>query len=124
MTARLTVYIVFIAVAFAMTGCASTKVTKLKEKEYPSKNSSCKIRVIDDFPRSPAYEELAVIEGKAGQTAFHGQRLDDLLPDMMKKACELGADALVLKSTTESSYHEMYSGKLGEASGVAIKFVE
>lgn len=124
MNARLSLHVVLIAVAFAVTGCASTTVTKLKEKDYPSKTSNCKIRVIEDFPRSPAYEELAVIEGRAGQTAFHGQRLDDLLPDMMKRACELGADALVLKSTTESSYHEMYSGKLGEASGVAIKFVE
>lgn len=104
-------------------GCASTSVIRTSDHSYPSRNEDCGLKVINTFPKDSKYEELGIIHGKSGGSIFHGQGLESLLPDMKKEACKLGADALVLKGSSESSYLEMYSGKRGQAEAVAIKIL-
>jgi hypothetical protein len=116
-----------VVVVFAIviiSGCASTSVTRTGGNSYPSKPSDCSLQVISTFPKDSKYDELGIVHGKSGGSIFHGQGLDSLLPDMKEEACKLGADALVLKGSSESSYLEIYSGKRGEAEAVAIKILD
>ena len=112
--------IAFVFVSVLAAGCASTSVVQTGTA-FPARAENCSLRVVNTFPAPDTYTEIGVIHGKSGGSAFHGQKLQDILPDMKAAACELGADALVLKSSSESSYFQMWGGKVGEAEAVAIK---
>lgn len=114
----------FVVLAILLGGCASTSVVETGTRSYTAKPSDCDMKIFNSFPTDAKYEEIGIIYGKAGGSAFHGQGLKSLLPDMKSEACKLGADALILKGISESSYLEMYSGKRGEAQAVAIKILE
>lgn len=104
-------------------GCGASTSVVHTGTAYPARAGNCPLRVVSTFPAPNTYAEIGIIHGKAGGSAFHGQKLEDMLPDMKAAACELGADALVRKSSSESSYFQMFSGKVGEAEAVAIKML-
>lgn len=77
--------------------------------------------VLRAFPNDRKYEELATVQAKAGSTIFHSQDAEDLLSDMKARACELGADALVVVGGSDSNYWKLWANVRAKAEGVAIK---
>ena len=97
-------------------GCATANVTRLSKNVYPPKPDNCDITVLGDPPTDKKYEELGIVIGGSG-----GINLNTVLPPMKAKACELGADALVIKNVSDAD-----SGKYGaseNATAVAIKYI-
>lgn len=104
-------------------GCAGATITPLKDYQYKPKAEDCAVEIYNDPPKDKKYEELAVVTAKGGQTIFEGSDLATMLPDMKKKVCAMGGDALILKSVNEGGAKFFGPKDAGQASGVIIKFL-
>jgi hypothetical protein len=102
---------------------ASTSVLSTGDY-YPPKPQDCALKVISSFPAPGSYSELGIIHGTASRAASRHQKLEDMVPAMKAAACNLGADALVIRNVAESSYGQMLHGKIAEADSVAIRYIE
>ena len=99
--------------ALLLLGCSpiTTEVVRLAPGIAPAKATPCDLAVLADPPRDRPYEELALVSARSFQP------LEKMLPRMKDEACKLGADALILKSTT------MGGGRhASQASAVAIRY--
>ena len=93
-------------------GCVQMDVTPLSEHHVSAKAPGCDIQVLTEMPRGRKYEELALIQANSPW------ELQTTLVKLKEKACALGADALVIKSST------MVSGdQPAQISVVAIRFL-
>jgi hypothetical protein len=86
-----------IGVAVAAAGCFTTKVptevtvTQLDTYEHAAKPPSCTMPVLDTMPLN-GVRQVAIVEAWADESDTRS----DVLPALQRKACETGADALVL----------------------------
>ena len=79
-----------------LTGCnqAWLEVTPISQKPISAKNPDCEIVVLSQMPTDKKYEELCIINASSGKP------LNKMLPEIKAKACAMGADAIVIKSST------------------------
>jgi hypothetical protein len=81
----------------AVAGCSSQKdpltveVTQLAPYEHAAKPPDCNMPVLETMPLTN-YEQVAIVEAWADLKA----QPDQILPELQRKACETGADALVV----------------------------
>jgi hypothetical protein len=116
---------VLVPCAVLLLSACSASASVLRTGDYfPPKPQDCALQVMSSFPAPGTYSELGIIHGKAGSGASRHQTLEDMVPAMKTAACGLGADALVIKNVSESSYGQMLYGKIAEADSVAIKYTE
>jgi len=110
------------AALLLMTGCVpiSTTTTLLSQKTYPSKPKDCDIQVLTQAPADRKFEELAILNTLAIEPIY-GKDLNAMLPSLKEAACQLGADALLIRSVAAGSPSERSSGKVFS---VAIKFID
>ena len=97
----------------ALAGCRpiSTSVTPLVPGPFAARPEPCELAVMTEAPRDRPYQELALIHGLSAGP------LTDLLPALKAEGCKLGADAIIIRSTT------LGQGKqLNQATVVAIRF--
>ena len=92
---RVTAVVLMAAVA---AGCASAKFIPTKGA-YPSKPEDCDIEVFTSRVPERPYGEIGIIEG-AGMLG--AESLEEVLPEMIKKACLAGGDGLILLSSERS----------------------
>ncbi len=114
--------LVFSCCVLLITACSASASVLRTGDYYPPKPGNCAVRVISSFPAPGSFSEIGIIHGKAGSGASRHQKLADMVPEMKALACGLGADALVIRSFSESSYSQMLHGKIAEADSVAIKY--
>jgi hypothetical protein len=87
----------WIAIATAVAGCASQKiplqvaVTQLGPYTHAAKSPDCKMPVLGLMPLG-SLSQIAIVEVWADQK----DQPPDVLPALQRKACETGADALVI----------------------------
>jgi hypothetical protein len=105
--------IAFVATILLL-GCTTvfTSVTPLGTGHYSPKPKDCNILVLTQMPSDRKYGEVSIINAQ-GNVA-----LDGMLPSLKAKACELGADAIVIKNSTMPNTKEA-----SQAYVVAIKFL-
>lgn len=80
-------------VALVVTGCAiNTQVTRSSQKSFEAKPDSCNIEFFRTQRPAGAYDEIGAIHlaGNVMETAADAQEA------LRKKACELGADAVII----------------------------
>lgn len=83
--------------ALGVTGCATQRVpmtvevTQLAPYEHAAKPPDCRMPVLNTLPLTD-YEQVAIVEAWADLK----DQPDDVLPALQRKACETGADALVV----------------------------
>ena len=106
--------IITAAAVLALTGCAyvHTEVVPLSSKSYDVKSKDCTILVLTQMPTDRKYEELSILNVAATVS------LDGMLPSIKEKACAVGADAVVIKSSTLPTQKQP-----AQAYVVAIKFL-
>ena len=103
-----------------------THVTKVSSAVYQSKSPDCEIQILTQMPMDRKYEELAILNSITDTGTFTHKDLDSMLPSMKAKACELGADAIVIKNIEQGGAPMMdkYNSQTPtKAFYVAIKFV-
>lgn len=83
--------------AMAVAGCSDQKdpltveVTQIGPYEHAAKPPDCNMPVLDTLPLTN-YEQVAIVEAWAGLK----DQPDKVMPELRRKACETGADALVV----------------------------
>ena len=103
-----------------LTGCATTNVTKLKT--YKPKPENCKIRIFSQKPERK-FEEIALLNARGGQSIFEGKTVNSLLPDLKKKACLAGGDAIIIKSSKDGGYNSAGPADRASVNASVIKFL-
>lgn len=109
-----------------------TSVTLLSNKVFPSKPQNCEIQILTEPPTSRKFEEIAILNTVAyGQLKpplaslymdANDKDLKAMLPSLKATACNLGADAVLIKSvepglqTSQESYGKVFA--------LAIKFID
>jgi len=111
----------FFVSIITIVGCASTNVMKLSEAEYEAKDENCSLQVFEQKPKQK-YEEIAVVKASHDDAIFSSDGEEAILPDLKRKACLQGADAIILKDAHMGSNWSANSHH-AEASATAIKFL-
>ncbi len=111
----------FIIIIFG--GCATTSTTQLGGDSSVSKPEDCEIQVFTVEPKDRQFEELCLVSARGGQSIFEGKSVADLIPQMKKKACACGADAIIIRTSKEGGYNFGGAADRAEASATAIRFI-
>ncbi|HTT76990.1 MAG TPA: hypothetical protein VMF50_13560 [Candidatus Binataceae bacterium] len=88
---------IMVCLTLAGAGCAAqpdpltVEVTQLAPYEHAAKPPDCKMPILDTLPLT-SYEQVAIVEAWADLKS----QPDQVLPALQRKACETGADALVV----------------------------
>jgi hypothetical protein len=89
------------ALAALVTGCSTqhdpltVEVTQLAPYEHAAKPPGCQMPVLNTMPLTD-YEQVAIVEAWADLK----DQNSDVVPALQRKACETGADALVLVNSS------------------------
>ena len=113
----------FALVILTAGGCASTSLVKLGETSYPPKPSNCKIIVYTQPPQNTKYDEIALITARGGGTIFSDSDAGSVIPELKAKACEVGADAIIIKDAREGGINWVGPKSHPEMSATAIKLL-
>jgi hypothetical protein len=101
----------WIALAMAVAGCASQKtplqvaVTQLGPYTHAAKAPDCKMPVLGLMPLG-SLSQIAIVEIWADQK----DQPPDVLPALQRKACETGADALVIINSEHQDVKNLLYG--------------
>ncbi|HEX4210701.1 MAG TPA: hypothetical protein VHY56_09925 [Candidatus Binataceae bacterium] len=97
MLSKISVIVTMACLTIAGAGCSTQKtpltveVTQLAPYEHAAKPPDCKMPVLETMPLTN-YEQVAIVEAWADLK----DQSDEVLPALQRKACETGADALVV----------------------------
>jgi|GEM_PF-4534000 hypothetical protein len=103
--------LVVIALLLAATvSCVWSKieVTPLTSVTYSPKPKDCEIQTFSEFPKDRSYVEIAILvtsQVAQANNPLADPDLNSVLADLKPKVCELGADAIVIKSFQPKSGH-------------------
>ena len=114
---------VFVLMTAVISGCASTSVTRLG-RHFAAKPKGCNIEIFAEAPTDRKYTEVCLLNARGSQALFQSKDVEALFPDMQEKACECGADAIVLKNSRAGGYNAWGPADRAEATASAIKFVK
>ena len=106
-----------------LSGCASTNIVKLSDKSYPAKPKDCAIKVFTQVSSSLKYEELALLSARSGGNIFSSDSVEAIIPDLKQQACQMGADAIILRDAKEGGMNWAGPKTRAEASATAIKIL-
>jgi len=96
------------ALALTLSGCSARRtpmqvsVTQLASYESAAKDPGCTIPVLHVMPTG-TYTQVAIVEAWADLKDTE----DDVLPALRRKACETGADALVILNSTHQDVKQL-----------------
>ena len=104
----------FIGATLILTGCRPVhiEVTRLSQTPAPVNHPVREIVVLSQMPTDRKYQEISLINAKSVLP------LNDMLPEIRRKASELGADAIVIKTYTLPEHKES-----AQVLVVAIRFL-
>src|ERR1700677_1396027 len=104
---------------FVVAGCSSQKdqltlqLTQLGPYEHAAKPPDCHMPVLETMPLTK-YEQVAIVEAWADLK----DQPDEVLPALQRKACETGADALVvINSAHQDIKNLLYQASPNESQG-------
>jgi hypothetical protein len=113
--------VIGLALLLALEGCAATSATLLTNHEYPAKPTNCPLQVFrQDVPHGMNFDEIAVLVNR-NSTAFNAETLASVLPDLKKMACEVGADGIVLRNTSDLGGNVVLPADRGVVTAIAIR---
>jgi hypothetical protein len=90
--------------------CATVHVNKLKE--YPPKPLDCELDVYmiaDDIKRP--HEEICILESLTGTNLFSKKTFEQAIKLAKPKACECGADAILVSSVDKQGVNLLHWGQ-------------
>lgn len=107
-----------IALAALAAACTATaSVTRIGPRAWPPRHEGCSVEILASPPARP-HEEVGIVSGR---TAFTGESLEAMLPEMSAASCRVGAHALVVRQVSTGA--AWVRPTVGTASGVAIRFL-
>ena len=99
----------------------TTTITRTSDTLYASKPTDCNIQILTQIPPNSRFVEIAILNTFAMEQAY-GKDLNAMLPSIRETACQLGADAVLIKNVEPGSPYGVHG--TGKVYSVAIKFIE
>lgn len=93
--------LVALALSLLLVSCSSVDVVRLTNETFPPKASTEQVELLEHEPACPSIR-LALLQMEGSDTSFQ-----DMQAKMLKKAAELGADAIVFKRPQEHVEHSL-----------------
>lgn len=97
------------ALTLTASGCSpavalppQANVSQIEPSGRPAKGPDCRLPILRYEPLTD-YREVAIIEGVGSRYDSEG----DVMPAVMRKACETGADAIVIKDSRAQTSENM-----------------
>ncbi|MDY0144354.1 MAG: hypothetical protein RBR97_20930 [Bacteroidales bacterium] len=114
--------ILYFSLLGIFTSCASVDVTV--SKFQPPKENDCNLDVFfNENEIKKEFEVIALIDSRTGTTAFHKKTVAEAIRIAKPKACEAGADAiLIVQSDTEGISYASYG--MGKAIIKCLKYTK
>lgn len=110
-----------IGTSFLLSGCANVGVTQLKPAT--SKSPTCSLDIYSsEKDITQPYEVVCLIDSRTGTTAFHKKTGAAAIEQAKSKACECGADAMLVETIDTAGITLMTWGK-GTAIIKAIRYL-
>lgn len=115
-------YLLLISIVLLFVGCASIGVSVTKS--YPAKNKDCKLEIFYDKTEiTRPYVIIAVIDSRTGTTLFHDRTVAGAVNIAKPKACEVGADAILVEQQ-EKEQANLATYGAGKAIIKCIKYTD
>jgi hypothetical protein len=90
--------IIYLAILIVAYSCASVGV-KIS-KQVPAREKGCHLDIYyDSTVIKRSYEVIAILDSKTGSTAFSDKTIDGAINLAKPKACQCGADAMLVCKT-------------------------
>ena len=95
-------------------------------KQAPPRSVDAPIEVLAFEPQGRPFEQLCIITATGGQTIAGSKKGTDMIEPMKNRARTCGADALVIKSTSDQTIKPLRGGidQGARAEAVAIRYLE
>ena len=97
MIIRHTLSVVLLALAVS---CVSVEYVRISDEKAAPKALNCDLEIFSTKLPARDYVELGILEAEGSGSAAS---LKDLLPEMKRKACEAGGDAIILSGSQRST---------------------
>lgn len=115
-------YLIIFALFF--TGCVTTNTTTVtKLKSYPAKSENCKMDIFTQKP-GKRFKEIALLHVIGGNSEFKLHSVHSLFPDLKKKACLVGGDAIIIINFKEGSIAGPENIERASIRATVIKYME
>lgn len=115
-------WLVFLVMSLTLVSCAKTTSTPIAS----GSNAAHAVQVFYSSPTDREYLELGLVTTQTGQTIFHDRSTAGMIEKLKTEALKMGADAIIVRSTTEGKWGLKGGGHTGfdrgNAEAVAIKF--
>jgi hypothetical protein len=95
-------------------------------KQAPPRSVDAPIEVLAFEPQGRPFEQLCIITATGGQTIAGSKKGTDMIEPMKNRARTCGADALIIKSTSDQTIKPLRGGidRGARAEAVAIRYLE
>jgi hypothetical protein len=95
-------------------------------KQAPPRSVDAPIEVLAFEPQGRPFEQLCIITATGGQTIAGSKKGTDMIEPMKNRARTCGADALIIKSTSDQTIKPLRGGidQGARAEAVAIRYLE
>ena len=95
-------------------------------KQAPPRSLDAPIEVLAFEPQGRPFEQLCIITATGGQTIAGSKKGVDMIEPMKNRARTCGADALIIKSTSDQTIKPLRGGidQGARAEGIAIRYLE
>ena len=95
-------------------------------KQAPPRSVDAPIEVLAFEPKGRPFEQLCIITATGGQTIAGSKKGTDMIEPMKNRARTCGADALIIKSTSDQTIKPLRGGidQGARAEAVAIRYLE
>jgi hypothetical protein len=101
-------------IALLMAGCGSTGVVRMTTADISPRPEDCKLDVYDsevDVKRK--FVVLCRIDAETGRTIFHRHSIEAAMDRLRPKACECGADAVIILDVKKQGALSSFSAGYG-----------
>ena len=79
----------------------TTDVTRVAPADVPAKPAGSDIQILTQSPTDRKFQELAIINAVTDGGSFSTKALSAILPTLKAKACEVGADAIIIRNVEQ-----------------------
>jgi len=104
-----------------VSACSSVGVTKMNH--YQAKSENCELDIYSSENEvKKEYTVACLIDAQTGSSLFHDRTAAGAINEAKPKACECGADAIIVVATDREGGNYWRSTSVGKATIKAVKY--
>lgn len=98
---RLTSTLFLLSICVGCNPRVTTSVARISNETLPPKPADCDVQILTQIPTEKTYKEIAILNATTDTDSVTKKDFNLMLPSLKRKACELGANAIVIKNVDQ-----------------------